>query len=281
MTSPSVTGTIEDEASDMHYAVRWWRVLRSEWGKLWSLRSTWSTLAMASAVVVGLGLVGAVVYDPDVEIPDGAPAPPGIGVDNAVEVALSGLSLALLVVGVLGVLTMAGEYGSGTIRSTLTAVPRRLPVLWAKVGLVAIVAGVVTAIAAVLAFLVGIAPLSGTGLTIGIGDSGVLRSLAGAGVYLGLVAAIGVGLGALLRSTAAGVAVLVAVFLVLPGLTGLLPDAWVDAVSPYLPSNAGSALTALTRSSDELAPAAGLGVLMCWTTAILAAAAVRLRKCDV
>jgi hypothetical protein len=122
--------------------------------------------------------------------------------------------------------------------------------------------------------------VSGTPAALTISDSGVVRSLLGAGLYLGLVGVIGTALGALLRSVAGGISVLVASLMLIPGLISLLPTSWQDNISPYLPSNAGQSMFALTHDSTTLAPTAGLLVFLGWTVLALAGAAYRLLRTD-
>ncbi|WP_410596092.1 hypothetical protein [Amycolatopsis sp. lyj-23] len=166
------------------------------------------------------------------------------------------------------------------IRSTLTAVPRRLPVLWAKSGVFGLVALLVGTAGAFLAFLFGSGIVSGTPAAMTLSDAGVVRSLLGAGLYLGLVGVIGVAVGALLRSVAGGISVLVAALMLIPGLVSLLPKAWQTDLGPYLPSNAGQSMFALTHDSTSLSPTAGLLVFLGWTVLTLGGAAVRLVRSD-
>ncbi|TDC74265.1 ABC transporter permease [Streptomyces hainanensis] len=257
------------------------RVLRSEWAKFWSLRSSWITLGVGVFLLVLFGAIASYTYSPDAVAPSGPPGPGASGGDSdAVSLALTGVTFASLAVGVLGVLLSAGEYSTGMIRSTLAAVPRRLPVLWSKAAVIGPVALLLSTVGALAAFLLGAPGLDGEAISLSAGDDGVLRSLVGAGVYLGLVAVFGVALGALLRSSAGAIAALVGVLLVLPGLASLLPDAWYDTVSPYFPGNAGSAAYALHESADALSPGAGLAVFAGWVALTLAGAALRLVRTD-
>jgi ABC-2 type transport system permease protein len=271
----------ETTAPPTTYKVTGVRVLRSEWVKFWSLRSSWITLGVAVFLLVLFGAVAAFTYSPDAVATGGPPGAGGSdGDSDAVSLALTGVSFAQLAVGVLGVLLAAGEYSTGMIRSTLAAVPRRLPVLWSKAAVIGPVALVLTTVGALAAFQLGTPGLDGEQISLALGDDGVLRSLAGAGLYLGLVAVFGVGLGMLLRSSAGAIAALVGILLILPGLASLLPDSWYDTLSPYFPSNAGSAVYALHESSDSLSPGAGLAVFAGWVALTLAAAACRLRRTD-
>ncbi|MEV6445520.1 ABC transporter permease [Amycolatopsis sp. NPDC051716] len=261
------------------YRVTGPRVLRSEWAKLWSLRSTWITLGLGLAFLITFGLIAAAQYTPQ-------PAGSGAGMErefaNATTVSLSlfGLTFAQLALGVLGVLVTAGEYSTGMIRSTLAAVPSRLPVLWAKAAVFGVVALVLGVIGVFVTFLIAGGLVSGTPAAVTLADAGVVRSLLGAGLYLGLVGVLGAALGALLRSVAGGISVLVAVLMLIPGLMSLLPASWQDDVGPYLPSNAGQSMYALTHDSSSLSPAAGLLVFLGWTALALAGAAYRLRRTD-
>ncbi|MGW1215280.1 ABC transporter permease [Streptomyces sp. NPDC002499] len=257
------------------------RVLRSEWAKFWSLRSTWITLGVAVFLLVLFGTIAAHTYSPDAVGGGGRPGPGGdSGDSDAVSLALTGATFASLAIGVLGVLLSAGEYTTGMIRSTLTAVPRRLPVLWAKAAVIGPVALVLTAVGALAAFEFGAPGLDGTDIALSLGDDGVLRSLAGAGLYLALVAVFGVALGMLIRSSAGAIAALVGILLILPGLASLLPDSWDDTLSPYFPSNAGQAVYALHQSSGSLSPGAGLAVFAGWVALALVGAAGRLISTD-
>jgi ABC-2 type transport system permease protein len=255
------------------------RVLRSEWAKFWSLRSSWITLAVALLLLIALGSIASATYSPDAVANQGPPGP-GSGDSDAVSLALLGVTFASLAVGVLGVLISAGEYSTGMIRSTLAAVPRRLLVLWSKSAVFGVVAFVLATIGALAAFQLGTLGLDGQKIALTMGDDGVLRSLVGAGLYLGLVGVFGVALGVVLRSSAGAIAVLVGVLLILPGLATLLPDSWEDSVTPYLPSNAGSAIYALHEASNSLSPWAGLAVFAGWVALTLAGAAGRLARTD-
>ncbi|MCH0565886.1 MULTISPECIES: ABC transporter permease [unclassified Streptomyces] len=254
------------------------RVLASEWAKLWSLRSTWITLGLGLLFLIAFGLIAASRYRSEL---GSGHMHPDFARSTAVSLSLFGTNFAQLALGVLGVLVTAGEYSTGLIRSTLAAVPRRLPVLWAKASVFGLVALAVATAGVFVAFLFGSRIVSGTPAAMGFSDTGVVRSLLGAGLYLGLVAVIGTALGALLRSVAGGISVLVATLMLVPGLVSLLPGSWQDDISPYLPSNAGESMFALTHDAAGLSPGTGLLVLLGWTALALAAAAHRLLRSDV
>ena len=158
----------------------------------------------------------------------------------------------MLLVGVLGALAGAREYGSRMISVTIAAVPRRWQVVVSKA---VVLTGVVlpTALIGVLAaFGVGMGILSaGDGATVALTDDGVLRSVLGMAGYLTAIALIGLGLGILLRSAASSIGVLIAGVMVLPTLAGALLPASLDSVLQFLPSSAAAAFTTVTGAGTK------------------------------
>ncbi|GIJ35219.1 hypothetical protein [Micromonospora sediminimaris] len=241
-------------------------VVAAEWTKFSSLRSTWITTGISVFLLIAFGMIASASFSGDNL--------------TSIDLALSGSALAALSVGVLGALLGAGEYTTGMIRATFATVPRRLPVLWSK-SLVAGSAAFVTMTAGTFAaFVAGSAVLNAEIGALDLGDDGVLRALLGAGLYLGLVAVLGVALGMLVRSSAGAIAILAGLLLIVPGLAALLPDSISEAITPYLPSNAGSAVMTLTHSDGTLAPWAGLAVFAGYVVVTLAATAYRLKTTD-
>ena len=205
---------------------------------------------------------------------------------NPLETSLIGVGVAQLAIGVLGVLMITGEYSTGMIRATFCAVPRRLPVLWAKAGVFGTITLVLSVPAMFVAFFSAQAILSGHTLfgrdiAVSISDPGVLRVVVGGALYLTLAGLFALGLGALIRNTAGGIGAFTAILFVIPPVLSLLPTSWDDAISPYLPSNAGQAVMQFGRSSNTLGPWTGLGLFAVYTAATIAAAAVLLRERDV
>lgn len=273
---PTPTAPVRSVAADRRVTGR--RVLRSEWAKLWSLRSTWITLVLGLLFLLAFGTIAALRYRS--MSGSGQQMDPDFAGATTHSLALFGVPFAMIALGVLGVLTTAGEYSSGMIRSTLAAVPRRLPVLWSKAAVYGGIALAVGVAGAVAAFLIASGILSGTAVAMSISADGVVRSLLGVGVYLGLVGVIGVALGAMLRSTAGGISTLVGVFLLVPGLITLLPKSWRGDIDPYLPSTAGESIFALHHVSGTLSAGAGLAVLLGWAVLALGGAALRLVRSD-
>jgi len=254
------------------------RVIRSEWIKFWSLRSSLITLAAAAVVFVGIGLLAASVAG-DGGVGQGGPGPGGPGAPtDPTGLSLAGTTFAQLILSTLGVLFMATEYTTGMIRSTLAAVPKRLPMLLAKIVVFVAVVIVVSEAASFVAFLGGQAIIGSGGAS--LSDPGVLRAVLGTGAYLTGVGLLGLALGALLRSTAAAVSTLVAVMFLLPGIaTILLPESW-NQHTAYLPSQAGGAFTAVSQTANQLQPWAGLAVFAGYLIAVIAVAAWQLKTRD-
>jgi ABC-type transport system involved in multi-copper enzyme maturation permease subunit len=250
------------------------RVFTSEWIKLRSLRSTVYTLLAAIVMTVGLGMLFSGVIANRWSQLDAAER---VRFDPT-GVSLRGVFLAQLAIGVLGVLLITGEYSTGMIRATLSAVPKRLPVLWAKAGLFAVVAAITMIPAALVAFLGGQALLGTHGTTLGASE--VARSVIGAGLYLTVVGLLGIGLGFIIRNTAGAIATLFGVLLVLPVLGAVLPSSWAKHIVPYLPSNAGQAVMSVHQAPGDLAPWTGFAVFCGYAAAAIIVSAVLLKRRD-
>ncbi|WP_405585488.1 ABC transporter permease [Streptomyces sp. NBC_01190] len=252
------------------------RVLYSEWIKLRTLRSTFYTLIAAVVALVGFGALFCAVTAnrwPHMHAGERAHFDPAL-------TSLRGYFLAQLAIGVLGVLVVTGEYATGMIRATMSAVPRRLPVLWAKAALYSAVTWVLMTAGALIAFLVGQALLSSQHIDTTLSPPGATRMVLGVGLYLTVVGLLGVAIGALIRNTAGGIATVFGLLLVLPALAEALPQSWNNAIGPYLPSNAGQALISLHREAHTLAPWTGFGVFCLYALAALAGAAALLKRRD-
>jgi ABC-type multidrug transport system ATPase subunit len=200
---------------------------------------------------------------------------------NPITTSLNGILFSQLAIGVLGVLLISGEYSTGMIRSSLTAVPRRLPVLWAKLGVFAGVAFAVMLVTSFVSFFVGQALLSSHHLGVSISAPNALRDVIGAALYVTVAGIIGMTLGALMRNTAAGISTMVAVFFVLPPVAGLLPSSWSSHFVQYLPSNAGGVLYGgASGLAHPLASWTGFGLLCAYAAVLIGFAAWRLRRAD-
>jgi ABC-type transport system involved in multi-copper enzyme maturation permease subunit len=253
------------------------RVVRSEWMKFRSLRSTLYTLLAAVVLTIGIGALFSAVTASQYHTFSAADK----AAFSPVSTSLTGISFAVVAFGVLGVLLMSGEYSTGMIRSSLTAVPRRLPVLWAKLAVFAGAIFSVSLVTSFISFFVGQALLSSHHLSVAITAPDALRSVIGAALYVTVAGMIGVALGTLFRNTAAGISTFAAAFFVIPPLTGLLPASISAHVSQYLPSNAGEVLWGGTNGvANPLSPWTGFAVLCGYAVILIAGAAWRLRRAD-
>ncbi len=199
--------------------------------------------------------------------------------DIAPSSTLQGYYLAQLLIGALGVLFVSGEYSTGMIRSTLVAVPRRLPVLWAKLVVFVTVTAVSMIAVSIVAFVCAQALLSHYRTGFSLSDPGVLRVVIGTGIYLTLVGMIGGALGWIVRSTPGALVAYFAVILVLPILFGDALGNWGKEVAKFLPSQAGASFSTSIPDSPHysLSPWVGLLVLVGWVAVTLAIAAGVLR----
>ncbi len=249
------------------------RVVLSEWTKFRSLRSTVYTLLAAVAFMIGLGaLITAVTANQ----PGGLK--PG---QSPISTSLSGIFFAQLAIGVLGVLLITGEYSTGMIRSSLTVVPGRLPMLAGKTAVFGGVVFLTMLIASFSAFFVGQALLHRQQLDASLSDPGALRAVVGAALYVTVAGIAALALGALLRNTAAAITTFVAVFFVIPTVTLLLPASLTDHFVQYLPSNLGGALTGDTSGlAHALAPWTGFAVLCGYAAVLISFAGWRLCRTD-
>lgn len=249
-------------------------ILRSETTKFRSLRSSWWTLGVALVIMVGFGALVAANFR--FEGRDASPSPAQL-----VSTLLVGVVFAQLATAVLGVLMMSGEYGTGMIRTSMTVVPKRLPVLWAKAAVYVTIVLPLSLVGSFVTFFLGSSILSSRGHTAPVlTDPGVLREVVGSSLYITVAGLFALGVATLLRHTAAGVSTVVGIFFVVPIVANFLPTS-INGFAPYLPSNAGGAVFGLSMADHSMAPWTGFALLAVYAAALLAAAAVRLRRTDV
>ncbi|MFI2365890.1 ABC transporter permease [Promicromonospora sp. NPDC019610] len=265
-------------------------MLRSEWIKLWTLRSTWWTLGPTVAVMVGfafgMSLVVQFLGDQMAAPGPEAEAAGGGGTIPGTLVVAIGYDTAALVVAVLGCMIITGEYSTGMIRSTFAAVPDRLTAFFAKATVLAGVTAVLTAVSLAIAWAVTYPVLNANDATVDFSDSAQVRQLAGVVMYVVLVALFSLGVGALLRHTAGAIFTVAALFFVLPTIFGgvivFASDIeWVVWVTKLLPSMAGAQITPNAGAfPGALDPWVGIGVLAGYTVLVLAGASARLKLQD-
>src|SRR5215468_6585442 len=251
------------------------RVFRAEWTKLRTQPAAFWTLLSAVILVVGFGIGYSLLRV--ARPPHGAAA---IAAFDPAAISLSGVQLAQIAVGVLGVLLITGEYATGLIRTTFAAVPRRLPVLWGKAALVTVSVAAVSVPATFAAFLTSQRILGRHHLSVPLSEPGVVRAVIGSALYLAVIGLLGLGLGAIIRNAAGGVAALFGILYGLPLAAAFLPGTWAADVSKYLPANAGQAVTTVQADPTLLQPWTGFAVLCCYAAVLLGVAAARMRRGD-
>ncbi|MDH6238289.1 ABC transporter permease [Cryobacterium sp. CG_9.6] len=256
-------------------------LMRSEWIKLWSVRSTVWLLSVA--VVVSLGMAAVTAWATTLQISSmGGPSdlstlPAADQAGIILQASTFGVFFGQLIVAVLGVLVISGEYSTGMIMSTLTAVPRRLGALAAKGVVLFAVTFLVGVVSTVGSFLVATPMLAGLGLSSSLLDPAISLPLLGASLYLALVAVFALGIGTVVRSAAFGISAALGTLLVLPIGLSMIPAPWATDVSPYLLSNAGTSLFSTTAGME---PGQGVLVVLGWVVASVGVAAVLLKKHD-
>jgi ABC-2 type transport system permease protein len=255
------------------------RLLRSEQIKLWTVRSTPWVLGTTALVLIGVTALGAGTIP--VEAGDGK----NLIAYNALSTAVF---LSQLAIAVVGVLTITGEYSTGMIRSSLSAAPRRTPVLTSKLVVLFLTVVVAAAIAVAVAVAVATAILNSRGPGFDLGNAEAQRVVAGSVLYLATVAALAFAIGALFRHSAAALATVLGLLLVIENLF-FIPWKPLSYLHPFLPGTAGRRLTMseadIAALNDQMRGPdftawQGYGVLVAWVVVLLAIAIWRLKKRD-
>lgn len=256
-----ITATAETTYSPLTAVVN---VLKSEYCKLRTVRSTFWTLLTAVVANVGVAALLAIFVSGRLSAHEKSTV-------DVVRLTLGGMHVSQVAIGVLGVLVISGEYSTGMIRASLSAVPRRRLVLAAKTAVLTVVSLVTGIGSSFAAYFIFQAVRSGSSLSATLSDPGVLRAVAGGGLYLGVIGLLGLGLGAIIRAPAGAIAALLGLMFVPPLLSNLLPQSWQTTIGPYLPLNAGGQIYIASHfDPNSLAPWTGLGVFCLYAAAALA-----------
>jgi ABC-2 type transport system permease protein len=281
-TTAATSATVRFRPTTAVHPQTFRRTVNAEWIKFWTVRSTVWTLVATVLVMVGISVLAAWGST------SGA-VDAGSGPINIALVLSAGYQLAQLSIAVLGVLTIAGEYSTGMIRSTLVAVPRRMPVLAAKA---LVLSGVVAGVSVVSMALSYVATMPWHGklhATFDLTDPLTLRMTVGLPLYLVAIGLFSFAVGALIRNSAAALTAVIALLLVVENVLMVIPLRAVEVISPFLPSTAGrrvlfdtetlNATDAMTKGL-HLAPWLGYGVLLGWVLVLGAVAAMMLHRRD-
>jgi len=256
--------------------------LRSEWTKLRTVRSTvWSLVATVLAVV-GIGAIATAVT--------AAHWKNGGFVDrfdfDPTARSLAGVFLGQIVIGVIGVLVMSAEYGTGTIRATLSAIPNRPLVLACKAVVFAVVALVASEILTFGAFFLGQQLLKGSTPYATIGQPGVLRAVLGAGLVLTVLGLLALGLATIIRHTAGALAAYVGLLLVVPLILQAFPESVQHDLIKYMPLVIGEHMAAVLPGTHDfgggplLSPWTGFGFLCGYAAVALVVGGILMARRD-
>jgi ABC-2 type transport system permease protein len=253
--------------------------LRSEFTKIRSVRSTYWTLLVLLAISIGIGAAicaGTAANWSQTSAADRATF-------DATQVSIAGLFyLGQLVIVVFGAIVLTAEYSTGMIRTSLTAMPRRVTVYAAKALVFAIVALVVTLVAAFIAFFLGQALLASTHENASLSQHDVLRAVIGSALYVTLCGLFAFAAGAIFRHTAATITSIIGLLFVIPILAHLLPSNWYHDIVRWLPDSAGGAITATVGPQDPhlFSPWGQFTVFAVYTAILLIVGGVLFRRRD-
>jgi ABC-2 type transport system permease protein len=248
-------------------------VLTSEWTKIRSVRSTVWTLATALVVTVALGMLISLLirngYD-DLSRQERLTFDPTF-------ISFAGTSLGQLAMIAFGVLVVSNEYSTGMIRASLSAVPRRGVLMFAKLAVATALALAVGMVTSVAAFFLGQAMLGQ--YRTDIGEPGVLRAVLGGGLYMGLITLFAMGVTWMLRSPMLSFGVLIPFFFMISSILAAVEA--TEKIGDYLPDQAGSRIMAVVDDGERpYGPWGGLLIMLLWVAAALAGGYGVLRKRD-
>ncbi len=255
-------------------------LLRSEWTKFKTLRSTWWSLAIMIAVSLGVSIAITSAFTANYNNL-GAADKTQFQNDTIGLLLQPGEQFGQLAITVLGVLLIASEFSTGMIRSTVLAAPRRTPVLAAKAAVLGAVVFVLAEVIGWANFFIGSAIVK-KHATVTLSTPGTLRAILGFGLVMTLTAFIALAVGALLRHTAAAISVALGTNLVVPGLLGLIPGSLGQHLSYAMPERAGQMI--MDRTLDTGTPYGqwgGFAIIVAWTVGLMALAFISIKRRDV
>ncbi|MEV1245005.1 ABC transporter permease subunit [Nonomuraea sp. NPDC050022] len=242
-------------------------ILRSEWTKIRSVRSTVWTLAVTAVLMLGFSALLSITTKNMANGPI-----PG---SQAIVSSLTGAMMASISMATLGVLVISSEYRTGGIRTSLMAVPQRMRLLTGKIVVFVAVSLVVCLVASAVAMGVGLAISQPASIEMGE----VARATLGSGLYLTACGLFGLGLGTLIRHTPGAIVSAISLIMVLPTVASQLPGEWGRTVAEYFTTNAGL-LVVSGESRGSLGPWSGFAVYLAWVAVAMIAGAVLMRRRD-
>lgn len=249
---------------------------RSEWTKMRTVRSTMWTLVIT--VVLGLGVSAIATAETRAHW-----TPANAHGFDPTSLSLIGTFIAEFAIGVLGVLVMSAEYSTGTIRAVLSAAPRRLDVLLAKILVFTAVAVVVAEFVAFASFFLGQALLTSPAIHATLSSPGALRAVVGCGLYVATLGLLGLGLATIIRHSAGAISCFVGILLVLPLIVQALPSSLAMDVRKFLPDRIGAAMITTNggfNNTGAFSPWVGLLLLVGYAVAVNVIGAILLARRD-
>lgn len=254
-------------------------LLRSEWTKLVTIRSTpWSLAAMVVASL-GITIAATATYTSSWNSLDAATRTE-FQQDTIGLILQPAAQFGQVAICVLGVLLMASEFSTGMIRSSLLATPRRTPLLTAKIAVFAALTFAVAELVALPCFFIGSA-ITGKHASTSITDPTDLRSILAFGVFMTLMGVVALCIGTMVRHPAGAISIVLAFQFVLPGVLGLIPGSVGEHLSGAMPANASVMMSSGHNASDTYSPEQALGILLAWTVVMLVGAYTSLKHRDV
>jgi ABC-2 type transport system permease protein len=251
-------------------------LLRSEWTKLRTVRSTMWTLGLTVLIGVAIGALSTGVARANWL----TMSPADRAAFDPIARSLTGVYFGQFTIGVLGVLAISAEYATATIRGTFCAAPRRTPVLVAKALVFGVVALVISEIVALASFLLGQAFLTAPAIHATIGSPGALRAVAGSGLFLCVMGLFALGLATIIRHTAGAISAFVGILLVVPLIVQQLPGSLDNDLARFLPLRIGAEMVSGPPLTNTFSPWTGLAVLCIYAAVFLVIGAVVLVKRD-
>ncbi|MFC0599457.1 ABC transporter permease [Streptomyces palmae] len=250
------------------------QVLRSEWTKIRSVRSTVWTLGIAVVVTVALGALVSALVERDYH----GLSPHDQLTFDPTFTSFAGTGLGQLAMIVFGVLVVSNEYSTGMIRTSLAAVPQRGLFLFGKLTVATLLALVVSMATSFITFFVGQALLGAHGAH--LGDPGVLRAVVGGGLYMTLITVFAMGVAAMLRSPLLSLGVLMPFFFLVSNILVNVPA--TRKAGDYLPDQAGQKIMQVVTvdNTAPYGPWGGFAIMALWVVAAVAAGYLLLRRRD-
>jgi ABC-2 type transport system permease protein len=254
-------------------------LLKSEWLKMRTVRSTMWSLVVMVVISIGVAVIACVESSSQWHTMSLASR---LSFDPT-NISLAGLTFSLLVIGVLGTLVVSAEYGTGTIRSSLAAVPNRPLLLATKAAVFALVAFVVGLVLSFASFLIGQSLLTRPAPHAALSQPGVLRAVIGGGLMVGVIGLLALALATIIRHTAGALTAFFGILLVLPAVISALPSSIGNPIEKFLPINITNTMITVVHtngSAPALSPWTGFAIICGYALVALVAGGLLMVRRD-